>query len=97
MGTFDAPIEENGGPDKRALVCSAHETGGHSNSAACRLLGIHRNTGQRWLQGRDGVGGLVRQGLDPQTPRASSFGWRVPAAYLSEDERIFIADRLLTG
>ncbi|MBT2595983.1 IS30 family transposase [Arthrobacter sp. ISL-72] len=67
---------------------------GHSNSAACRILGIHKNTGQRWLHGRNGVEGLVQQGLDPRPRKA------VPMAsgssrYLSEDERIYIADRLL--
>lgn len=66
---------------------------GHSNSAACRILGINVNTGHRWLHGRSGVEGLIQQGLDPRPRKA------VPAAvssrYLSEDERIFIADRLL--
>jgi IS30 family transposase len=66
---------------------------GYSNSAACRVLGIHRHTGNHWLNGRNGVGGLRQQGLDPR---------RVPipvpteaSRYLSEDERVFIADRLL--
>lgn len=67
---------------------------GHSNRAACRILGINPKTGLRWLNGRNGVEGLVQQGLDPRPRKA------VPAAaasgrYLSEDERIFIADRLL--
>ncbi|WP_416399643.1 helix-turn-helix domain-containing protein [Burkholderia sp. LFS038] len=56
---------------------------GHSNSAACRILGIHKNTGRRWLHGRNGVEGLMQQGLDPRPGKA------VPAAtvssrYLSE-------------
>jgi transposase len=67
---------------------------GYSNSEACRVLGIGRNTGHHWLHGRNGVEGLIQQGLDPR-PRVA-----VPAAggslrYLSEDERISIADRLL--
>ena len=55
--------------------------------------GVHVNTGHRWLHGRNGVDRLVQQGLDPRRRKA------VPAAvssrYLSEDERIFVADRLL--
>ncbi|MHC6232019.1 IS30 family transposase [Arthrobacter sp. MMS24-T111] len=67
---------------------------GHSNSAACRILGIHKNTGRRWLHGRNGVEGLVQQGLDPRPGKAvpATGG---PSRYLSENERIFIADRLL--
>lgn len=41
---------------------------GHTNSAACRMLGVHRNTGNRWLHGRNGVEGLRQQGLDPANP-----------------------------
>lgn len=67
---------------------------GLSNSAACRTLGIHPNTGQRWLHGRNGVEGLVQQGLDPR-PRVAAPAVAVSSRYLSEDERIFIADRLL--
>lgn len=67
---------------------------GLSNLAACRILGIRRNTGSRWLNGRNGVAGLRQQGLDPRrrlpVPVASGF-----SRYLSEDERVFIADRLL--
>ncbi|WP_404800761.1 helix-turn-helix domain-containing protein [Arthrobacter vasquezii] len=44
---------------------------GHSNSAACRILGIHKNTGRRWLHGRNGVEGLVQQGLDPRPGKAA--------------------------
>lgn len=81
--------------EKRPLYVQLMKEG-HSNRAACRMLGINPNTGLRWLHGRNGVEGLVQQGLDPR-PRMA-----VPAAggssrYLSEDERIFIADRLLAG
>jgi len=67
---------------------------GHSNRAACRILGINPNTGLRWLNGRNGVEGLVQQGLDPR-PRKAIPAAAVSSRYLSEDERIFIADRLL--
>ena len=67
---------------------------GHSNRAACRILGINQNTGLRWLNGRNGVDGLVQQGLDPR-PRKAVPSATVSSRYLSEDERIYIADRLL--
>jgi IS30 family transposase len=67
---------------------------GHSNRAACRTLGINPNTGLRWLNGRNGVEGLVQQGLDPR-PRMAAPAAAVSSRYLSEDERIYIADRLL--
>jgi IS30 family transposase len=66
---------------------------GHSNSEACRILEIHRHTGDRWLNGRKGVGGLSRQMLYP--PRVVVPVRTMSARYLSEDERVFIADRLL--
>jgi hypothetical protein len=69
---------------------------GHSNRAACKILGINPNTGHRWLHGRNGVEGLVQQGLDPR-PRKAVPSAAVSGRYLSEDERIFIADRLLVG
>lgn len=66
---------------------------GHSNSEACRILEIHRNTGDRWLNGRKGVGALSRQMLYP--PRVVVPVRTMSARYLSEDERVFISDRLL--
>ncbi|WP_181038595.1 IS30 family transposase [Arthrobacter sp. ZGTC131] len=69
---------------------------GHSNRAECRILGINPNTGLRWLHGRNGVEGLVQQGLDPR-PRKAIPATGGSSRYLSEDERIFIADRLLVG
>lgn len=66
---------------------------GHSNSAACRILEIHRNTCDRLLNGRKGVGAFGRQMLYP--PRVMVPVRTISARYLSEDERVFIADRLL--
>lgn len=79
--------------EKRPLYVQLMKQG-LSNSAACRALGIHQNTGQRWLNGRNGVEGLVQQGLDPR-PRKAVPAAAVSSRYLSEDERIYIADRLL--
>jgi hypothetical protein len=93
----DAPIEENGASEglveKKPLYVQLMKEG-HSNSAACRILGIHLEHGPSlvaWTQ-RGGGPGAARLG--------SEASYAVPAAavssrYLSEDERIFIADRLL--
>lgn len=79
--------------EKRPLYVQLMKEG-HSNRAACRILGINQNTGHRWLHGRNGVEGLVQQGLDPR-PRKAVPTTGGSSRYLSEDERIFIADRLL--
>ncbi len=68
---------------------------GLNNSEACRLVGINRKTGNRWRYGRTVVntaGELVHYPAvmvaapKPRSPR-----------YLSEPERIAIADRLTCG
>ena len=81
--------------EKRPLYVQLMKEG-HSNRAACRILGINQNTGHRWLHGRNGVEGLVQQGLDPR-PRKAVPATGGSSRYLSEDERIYIADRLLVG
>jgi hypothetical protein len=95
-GTFGASFAENGacGPGRLAArICSAHERRAFELSDM-QDLGISRNTGSRWLNGRNGVPGLRQQGLDPRrrlpVPVASG-----SSRYLAEDERVFIADRLL--
>ncbi|MFJ9146467.1 IS30 family transposase [Streptomyces griseus] len=61
---------------------------GYSNIEASRLVGVHERTGREWRNGR----------TDPQRYRAPAHIERVPVAvssrYLSETERIQIADRL---
>ncbi|NKR10435.1 hypothetical protein A5N17_12710 [Arthrobacter sp. D2] len=79
--------------EKRPLYVQLMKDG-LSNRAACRILGINPNTGLRWLNGRNGVQGLVQQGLDPR-PRKAIPAAAVSSRYLSEDERIYIADQLL--
>jgi len=63
---------------------------GLSNSAACRELGIFRRTGTRWLHGQWRISSsgerYVVRSLKSMSSRAVSGG------YLSEDERITIAD-----
>jgi IS30 family transposase len=69
--------------------------GGVSNAQACRLVGIHRKTGVRWRYGRsvlNTAGEVVRyppMRTRPVRPRS--------ARYLSERERIAIADLLALG
>ncbi|MDQ0940455.1 IS30 family transposase [Streptomyces sp. V1I1] len=61
---------------------------GYSNKEASRLVGVHERTGREWRHGR----------TDPQRLRAPAHIERAPVAapsrYLSETERIHIADRL---
>jgi len=83
--------------EKRPLYVQLMKEG-HSNRAACRILGINPNTGLRWLHGRNGVEGLVQQGLYPRH-RTRAFvgcmhatGWR---AWCSKDWIRGLARRLL--
>jgi IS30 family transposase len=63
---------------------------GVSNSAACRSLGIDRKTGHWWKNGgvvvRNGVSRIVAPLVVQALPKADS------GRYLSEDERVTIAD-----
>jgi transposase, IS30 family len=68
---------------------------GLSNKEACRLVGVHARTGREWRNGR-----LPSPGHRAKQPaRQSARVTGVPAAsgpsrFLTEDERIHIADRL---
>jgi transposase, IS30 family len=66
---------------------------GMNNSEACRTVGVSRTTGIRWRLGRAVVNpdGL-RRTYAPITPTA-----RISERFLSEDERITIADRRAVG
>lgn len=68
---------------------------GVSNSEACRRLGIDRKTGHWWKNGgvitRNGIARVVEAIIDQQRVRAES------GRYLSEDERIVIADAVRVG
>ena len=63
---------------------------GVSNSAACRSLGIDRKTGHWWKNGgvvvRNGVTRIVAPVVAVVEPKPES------GRYLSEDERVTIAD-----
>jgi len=60
---------------------------GFTNVAACQAVGVSRTTGNRW---RFGAG--ATNGRAASAPVAAAPAARVSARYLSEDERITIAD-----
>ncbi len=68
---------------------------GVSNAEACRLVGINRKTGTRWRYGRsvvNAVGEVLHYPavtIKPEKPRSRR--------YLSEQERVLIADLLAAG
>jgi len=64
---------------------------GYSSKAACRIVGINPRTGKRWRNGTAPRPG--RPGAPPVGPPPRPESGR----YLSEDERIVIADLLLAG
>jgi transposase-like protein len=66
---------------------------GMSNSAACRKVGINRRTGSRWRYGRKETDRTGRERFHPpiaEEPASDA----VSPRYLSEDERVSIADLL---
>src|SRR3954454_20805105 len=68
---------------------------GLNNSEACRLVGINRKTGNRWRYGRTVVNTAGERVRYPAV-RVAAPKPRSPR-YLSEPERIAIADRLACG
>lgn len=63
---------------------------GVSNVEACRIVGINRRTGTRWRRGRTITTGRGRELHYP--PVANTKSRKISARYLSEDERVRIAD-----
>src|SRR4051812_5212102 len=68
---------------------------GVSNSEACRIVGIHRKTGTRWRYGRTVVNSAGER-LHYPAVKLIEPKQRSPR-YLSETERIAIADGLAQG
>jgi transposase, IS30 family len=68
---------------------------GVNNSEACRLVGINRKTGNRWRYGRS-VRNSVGELLHYPPVKTTEARPRSPR-YLSEHERIRIADLLAAG
>jgi IS30 family transposase len=77
---------------QRYLQLIAH---GVNNSEACRLVGINRKTGNRWRYGRS-VRNSVGEVLHYPPVKVKDVRPRSPR-YLSEDERIRIADLRAAG
>ena len=68
---------------------------GFSNSEACRIVGINRRTGKRWRHGRTVT---ARDGRKLHYAPVAGAGRReISPRYLSEDERIRIADLRRAG
>jgi transposase, IS30 family len=82
--------------DKRALYVELMKTG-IGNAAACRRVGVNRKTGVRWTHGRR----LKYKSGRTYTYPPINFGTGTPkivsGRYLSEEERIVIADGLRRG
>jgi IS30 family transposase len=66
---------------------------GVSNTEACRIVGVDRRTGQKWANGRKPTG-TQRTALAPLDLSGEPAPPVGAGRYLSEDERIHIADRL---
>ena len=71
---------------------------GYNNSEACRIVGINRRTGKWWRHGRTIV---TRDGrklhYSPVVTRGQVAGREISDRYLSEDERVRIADLRKAG
>ncbi|MBT2469417.1 IS30 family transposase [Streptomyces sp. ISL-66] len=92
---MDFEIREDRQPQGRKKLMREREAyfrlmqQGVSNTEACRIVGINRRTGKRWRYGR-GSSGSNKAAPPINTVEPPS----VPSRYLSEAERIHIADRL---
>ncbi len=90
-------LKSPGGPplsEKRDLYVQLMAKG-VSNSAACRVVGVNRRTGTRWRRGRTIVNGAGR--AKTYAPIIANPSIRGSDRFLSEAERILIADGLLAG
>jgi DNA invertase Pin-like site-specific DNA recombinase len=71
---------------------------GFNNSAACRITGINRRTGKRWRHGRTIT---TRDGrklhYPPVVTRGTAVRREISDRYLSEQERVLIADLRAAG
>jgi IS30 family transposase len=65
---------------------------GESNLAACRILGMNRKTGHRWLHGRTDT---TADGRVKTYPSIMPPSRTISARFLSEAERVAIADGLV--
>jgi transposase, IS30 family len=63
---------------------------GISNAKACRIVGVNPRTGKRWRHGRTITSSSGRRLRYPAVIGARA--WEISPRYLSEDERVRIAD-----
>jgi IS30 family transposase len=88
----DSHQRQNPGPGKPLTAQREHYfrlmKQGLTNSEACRLVGISRSTGQHWRHGRR----LRNKGREYYYRPITSPAPPVSARFLSEDERVHIAD-----
>src|SRR5437660_12936162 len=68
---------------------------GVSNSEACRIVGVNRRTGKRWRHGRTITSSSGARLHYP--PVIGARKREISPRYLSEDERVRIADLRRTG
>ena len=88
-------LKSPGGPplsDQRALYIELMANG-MSNSAACKLVGINRRTGTRWRCGRT----VINSAGNPRVYKPIIDSVDIGGRFLSEAERLLIADGLLAG
>jgi IS30 family transposase len=67
---------------------------GMNNSAACRMVGINRKTGNRWFYGRTTTDPAGRTRTYPPITKVAV---AVSTRYLHQDERIAVADAFAAG
>src|SRR5262249_13234138 len=70
---------------------------GFNNSEACRIVGINRRTGKRWRHGRTITARDGRKLHYPPVITTGAVGREISPRYLSEGERVQIADLRQAG
>jgi len=70
---------------------------GFSNSEACRITGINRRTGKRWRHGRTITSSSGKKLHYPAVVTTGAVRRDISPRYLSEDERVQIADLRKAG
>src|SRR6516162_8846294 len=70
---------------------------GYDNSEACRIVGINRKTGKRWRHGRTITTRDGRKLHYPAVVTTGAVRREISDRYLSEDERVQIADLRRAG
>lgn len=97
MTPIHSPNHRTPGPpplaEKRALFAKLIAQG-INNSEACRTVGVNRKTGNRWRYGRKITDSTGRTLHYPAMKKAEERV--ISSRFLSEEERVIIADRRRT-